>query len=184
MVEPEEYIEESIPLTKPKRQVKQLATIPEEPVNTPQAPIQSAPVKKKRVMTKPKTQAQLQAFEKARQKRAENAAKRQQEKELHYAKLLAKHQEEQSVTKTDPEPKPAPRPVVKRAPRQKIIYDDSESDEEVIVVKRPSKRKPKKKTIVVESSESESESEDEQVSIQRQPATQRHVTFNSDDYFA
>jgi len=176
----EQYVEESIPLTKPKKLVKQLASKPKEPIETSIQQAVIPPVKKKRVMTKPKTQKQLEAFERARLKRQENAMKRQKEKELHYAKMLAEHKESQQLEQ------PTIKQPVKRVPKQTVIYEDeSESETEVIYVKRPSKRKPKKKVIVKSSSESESSDEesDKHVSIQRQPSYQQPV-YNVDDYFA
>ena len=131
----EENIEESIPLTKPKRQVTQQ---PQEPVAQPV--IEQPPAKKKRVMTKPKTPAQLAAFEKARLKRQENAANRQKAKDLEYAKLLAEHQ------KQEQQQPPKPQPPELQPPKRQVA----------------TKQKPRKsraKFVYIQSSSSESESE-------------------------
>lgn len=172
----EDHIEESIPLTKPKR-TKQIIQsieepIAEQPTEQPIQTIQPAS-KQKRKITKPKSLAQLQAFEKARLKRQENADARRKEKELHYAKLLREEEQKQL-------PEPEDIPVKKKAPKKQIIYqEESDSEPEVVYVKKPSKKK-KTRVIVESSSESES-SEDEPVSIQRSTVFQ---TFNPNDYFA
>ena len=179
----EENIEESIPLTKPKRQVTQQ---PQEPVAQPV--IEQPPARKKRVMTKPKTPAQLAAFEKARLKRQENAANRQKEKDLEYAKLLAEHQKQAPPQEAPPqeaqpqEVQPQKRPVNRHAPKKQIIYEDDSSDDEpnIVYVKKPKKKKKKTTVIVESSSESDSDSSrsDERVAIQR------GQFFDPNDYFA
>lgn len=174
----EEPIDETVPLTKTKYNKNTVQAVTDHDVETVKALAQEEVIEKpksKRKMTKPKTQAQLQAFEKARLTRLANIEKLNKQKELYYAKLLEEHNKQ-----IEPEVKP----VAKKAPKKQVIYKEEESDSEpeVVYVKKPSKKKKKKK-IIIESS-SESSSEEETVSIQRQPAIRRQVTFNSDDFFA
>lgn len=133
---------------------------------------------------KPRSDAQIAAFEKAR---AVQAAKREEkavaasgrapdpDKERKKiilqavkeklngeakSKVVEPESDEESEEEAPPPKKPSkkaapPPPVVKAKKEPKIVYEESsESEEEVIVVK---KRKPKKKTIIYEESESEEE---------------------------
>ena len=133
---------------------------------------------------KPRSDAQIAAFEKAR---AVQAAKREEksvaasgrapdpDKERKKiilqavkeklngepkSKVVEPETDEESEEEAPPPKKPSkkaapPPPVVKAKKEPKIVYEESsESEEEVIVVK---KRKPKKKTIIYEESESEEE---------------------------
>lgn len=122
---------------------------------------------------KPRSAAQLEAFEKAKLKRLESlAVKRSQ--------IKVKEEEIQDIKKTKPgtkagekleklNPTPAPKPAAK--PKLKQPEPDSESDDEVIVVRRPKKKK--KKVIVVEDDES---SDDEVVVKKPQPIpTKRQI---------
>jgi len=127
---------------------------------------------------RPRTQKQIDAFQRAQQKRSENIAKKNEEKKIEaYRALLAKdktneykadddasEQEEELIPKKSAMKKQTP---VKKPKKQVYIPEpepESESEEEEIIYVKtaPKKRKPKKKTIIVEeSSDDESEVEDD-----------------------
>ena len=119
--------------------------------------------------SKPRTEKQLAALEKARATRKANALKKKQleednqkleEENKKYLKKIVDDAHKELPEKQHYVPKN------KTKKKTKIIYaDDSEpSDEEVIIVKkRPKKKKaPPKKKIIYESSSSESEDEEPQ----------------------
>jgi hypothetical protein len=132
---------------------------------------------------KPRSEAQIAAFEKAR---AANAAKRAAAEpapipDKERKKLILKAvkeklngepkpeivEESEDESEEEPPPPPpkksvkkaaAPPPPVKAKKEPKVIYqEDSESEEEVVIIKK--KKKPKKKTVIYEESESEEEVE-------------------------
>jgi hypothetical protein len=119
-------------------------------------------------LTKPKrerTQKQIEAFERVKEKRRQNIEAKKKEKLLKSAKLLVESQSDE----VDP-PEEIPQ-VRKKVVRKKIVEptpeeSESESEEEIIVktVRKP-KAQPKKKkirkVIIEESETSESESEDD-----------------------
>lgn len=181
-----DQIDENEPLTKSKNRqpIVQPTTQPMHQ-DIPQQIQQDVPVKSKRKITKPKSQKQLEAFERTRLIRLAKIDKLNKEKELYYAKLLDDHNKTK-VTK----------PPIKQK-QQQIIYqedssesDDSDDQPEIVYVKKPKTIKKKKTKIIVESESETSSSEEEQpVRVSRntkpyqQPYKQR-VTFDADDYFA
>ena len=137
--------EDNLPLTKSKtkKSVKPVEIIQEEEeeeVVTPE------PIKKTR---KPKTEKQLQAFQKALEVRKNNLALKNEQKKIEASKYLLK----KGI----------------KLPKVEIEEEDDESIEddepEVIYVKKPpkkaDKKKKKKKKIIIESDTEESESESE-----------------------
>ena len=90
---------------------------------------------------KPRSEAQVKAFEKAREIRLENS-KIKKEK-------IAQVKEE--VKNRNKEPKEDPKPEPKPEPKKKPVKEESESEEEVVVVKK----KKKQKVIYVEESDEE-----------------------------
>lgn len=107
---------------------------------------------------KPRSQAQIEAFEKVKEKRRQNLEAKKQEKILNSAKLLI--EEETKKASVKPAPKKKLKPVEP--------LPESESEEEVIVVK---KSKPKKKVrkIIIEESSSEDEQEDDESEYEPEP---------------
>ena len=102
---------------------------------------------------KPRSQAQIEAFEKVKEKRRQNLESKKQEKLLNYARLLleeetkripVKSQSTKRVKHVEPQPEP-----------------ESESEEEVIIVKKakPIKKQKKIRKIIIEESSSEDEEE-------------------------
>ena len=169
-------IDDSTPLTK-RKQIKKNEPTPQEDI-TPEPLVPNTP-KAKRKMTKPKTEAQLKAFENARLKRLANIEKLNKEKELYYAKLLMENKKKNgpSVSKTKKQP----------TNYKELPKSDSDSEPEVIYVKKP-KKKPKKKKIIFESdsdsssgssSSSGTKFRNSQVNIVRQG----NIPFNPNDFF-
>jgi len=132
---------------------------------------------------KPRSAAQLAAFEKAQQKRLANAlvkkaalekakndivVEREKTKKVYKPKAKVEADEDEEKPAPKPEPTPTPlktdqppvkKPIAKKEP--KIIYE-SESEDDVVIVK---KKKKKPKVIYEESS-----SEDEEPVPRRKPA--------------
>jgi len=133
---------------------------------------------------KPRSAAQLAAFEKAQQKRLANALLKKEalekakndivverEKTKKVYKPKAKLEVEEAEEKPAPKPEPTPtplktdqppvkKPIAKKEP--KIIYE-SDSDEDDVVIVKKKKKKPK---VIYE----ESSSEDEEPVPRRKPA--------------
>jgi len=128
---------------------------------------------------KPRSAAQLAAFEKAQQKRLANAlakkaalekakndivVEREKTKKVYIPKAIREAEEAEEKPAPTPTPlktdqPPVKKPIVKKEP--KIIYE-SESEDDVVIVKKK-KKKPK---VVYE----ESSSEDEEPVPRRKPA--------------
>ncbi len=116
-----------------------------------------------------KSAAQLTGFKKAQAKRAENIAKRKEEKERQIAeKYLAK-----SKRQNEPEVVEEPEPEVE---------SETESEEEEVYVapkktkkvkKAPAKKKSKRKVVVYMSSSSEDDDDSESESEDEQPASKK-----------
>jgi hypothetical protein len=115
----------------------------------------------------PKSQAQLDAFKKALDKRRENIAIKKESKKVQAARTLLEH-EEKNKPEPDAEEKPD-RLIRKTKTKKQIIIEESESEPEpeVIFVKKSKSTKstksskPKKQIIIESTSESELESESE-----------------------
>lgn len=133
--------ESTAPLTK-KKPIKQVEQVPATPVNTP------VPDKKKRKITVPKSQAQMDAFKKVQEARKANIEAKKKQKLLDSAQLLLQNQQQtQSVQK---------KPVKK--PKPEVIDDEYEADEEMVIEfqKKP-KKKAQKKIIIYDSDSSDEE---------------------------
>lgn len=152
--------------------------------------LEEVPLTKKKAK-KPRTEAQLEAFEKVKEKRRQNLEAKKQEKILNSAKLLIEQETKKSQPSSIPLEDSVPR--VKTQPKKKKIElepepeSESESEEEIIIVKKP-KPKPKKKKvrkIIIE--ESSSDEEDEEEEYYRQPMQSRRpiqiVRPNPNDFF-
>jgi hypothetical protein len=111
---------------------------------------------------KPRSQKQIESFEKAMRLWKENIEKRKEEKLLQSAKLLLEKNELpiKNIPKTNK--------VVYQSSSSEKEESSSEEEEEVIVVKsKPkskakTKKKPQRKTIIFESSSEESSSDEEE----------------------
>ena len=142
-------------------------------------------VKEKPVMVKakkPRSEAQIKAFERCRQIRAEKTAQRKKEK-------LAKQYEAYKQTKTKPRKK------------KEVLSSESEDDEPIQKVKVKKTTKPKtkpkkkpKKKIIYESASSSSSSDDssseEEVVVRKKKRRSKQVKFkeeaqevDTNDYF-
>ena len=121
---------------------------------------------------KPRSQAQVEAFEKVKEKRRQNLESKKQEKLLKSAKLLIEEENKKLLEPTVPV-KPPSRQSKKYGVKgeRQVPYaepePESESEEEVIVVRKarrnPKPKKQKKvRKIIIEQSSSEEEDEDEE----------------------
>ena len=145
---------------------------------------------------KPRSQAQIEAFEKVKEKRRQNLEAKKQEKLINSAKLLLeeetkktsrvereipfkKTQQKKKIKHIEPEPEPEPE-------------SESECEEEVVVVKKSKPRKKQKKVrkIIIEESSSEEEDEESEYEPEPQPVqrTQRKqvvrvIRPNPNDFF-
>jgi hypothetical protein len=136
---------------------------------------------------KPRSQAQIEAFEKVKEKRRQNLEAKKQEKILNSAKLILEEEtkkkseklpSKKKVKHVEPEPEPEP---------------ESESEEEVIVVKKakPIKKQKKVRKIIIEESSSEEEEEEESEYEQEPPPVKRNqrksvvrvIRPNPNDFF-
>ena len=121
---------------------------------------------------KPRSQAQIEAFEKVKEKRKQNLEAKKQEKLINSAKLILEEESKRVPVKSTLkkkvkhiEPVPEPEP-------------ESESDseeEEVIIVKKskPIKKQKKVRKIIIEESSSEDENEDEESEYEPEPPPPR-----------
>ena len=119
---------------------------------------------------KPRSKAQLEAFEKAKEKRLESLKVKNE-------RITEKKEEINEIKKLKPKDvltgnqdvKPPVKPI-KKIP----LKEDSESEEEeIIVVKKAHKKKPKKKVIYLD--DSDTESEEEEVIIKKKPHQRQEV---------
>jgi hypothetical protein len=118
------------------------------------------PIKEKKPRP-PKTQAQLEQFEKVRLKRAESLKQKSIAKKIEASKLLLEHGIELPAKPITQEEKlPAKKQNIKQVltPTYKNVEDESDSDDEppVIIVKKKKKKK-QPKTIIIEESDSDEE---------------------------
>jgi hypothetical protein len=137
------------PLTKSKS--KKEPTPPTPPV-APVAPIQEPTIKVKKPRP-PKTEKQMEGLKKAQAVRRANLDKINYEKKLEHAKFLKEHEEK---LKSNPELKIKKQKIVV----QESSEEESESEPEIVYIKKH--RKTKKDKIIIEESESESEEEPKQ----------------------
>lgn len=141
---------------------------------------------------KPRTEAQKKALEKAQETRRRKAEERKQlEKDYmedsEYFKRLTpaqrKHLKEMAIEKPKPQVVES-NPTGKRGKKTKVIYeDDSDSDEEVVIVKRkPSKKKPTKKVIYKDESSSEDEHIVKQIQKPKPIPQNPQEEYSEDEY--
>ena len=97
---------------------------------------------------KQRTQKQMEAFEKVKQKRKENLEAKKQEKLINSAKILIEEETKRN-------------PISKRIKPVEREIDTEEEEEEVIIVKKTKPKKKVRKIIIEESSSSEEEEQDE-----------------------
>ena len=107
---------------------------------------------------KPRSQAQVEAFQVVMQKRAQNVALRKEDKLIKASEILVKANRPQIIEAPIETPAPAPR---KKAPPKQIQLSESESEEEIIIVKaKPKKKKKAVRKIIIEDSESDTSDSD------------------------
>ena len=132
---------------------------------------------------KPRSQAQIEAFEKVKEKRRQNLEAKKQEKLINSAKLIL--EEETKKTSHVPFKKSQPKKKVKHVEPEPEpeTESESESEEEVIVVKKskPVKKQKKVRKIIIEESSSEDEPEPPP-RPQRKPIV-RVIRPNPNDFF-
>jgi hypothetical protein len=122
--------------------------------------------RKKKVYTKPKTDKQMQNFDKAKQIRLERINQKKQEDQEKLIKQILDN--EKKIKKST-------KPEVKITEYNEDKSSSDGSDEEIIIKSKPKTKKPKKskkKTIVYMSDSESEESEPEPVPIQK-PRIQR-----------
>lgn len=113
---------------------------------------------------KTRSQAQIEAFEKVKEKRRQNLESKKQEKLLNSARLLLE-EETKRILKPAVPVKPPSRQCkkygVKGERRVPCAESESESEEEVIIVRKakPIKKQKKVRKIIIEESSSEDEEE-------------------------
>ena len=120
---------------------------------------------------KPRSQAQIEAFEKVKEKRRQNLESKKQEKLLNSARLLLEEETKRALEPAVPVKPPCRKMTqkygVKGERRVPCVEPEpepeSESEEEEIIVKKskPIKKQKKIRKIIIEESSSEDEEEDE-----------------------
>ena len=128
---------------------------------------------------KARSEAQLKAFEKAREKRLESI-------KVKHEKISEKRQEINEIKKLKPNDVLKPQVVkgeakpVKKEPTKPVEESESSSDESEVVIVRKSKhkKKPKKKVIIMEESSSDEEEEEPVVKPKKPsvPSVKRSTT--------
>ena len=139
---------------------------------------------------KPRSQAQIEAFERVKEKRRQNLEAKKQEKLINSAKLIL--EEETKKTSHVPLKKSQPKKKVKHVEPEPEpeTESESESEEEVIVVKKskPVKKQKKVRKIIIEESSSEDEDDESEYEPeppqkpQRKPVV-RVIRPNPNDFF-
>ena len=153
---------------------------------------------------KPRSQAQIEAFEKVKEKRRQNLEAKKQEKIINSAKLILEEETKRLLEPAVPVKPPSrqsrkygvkgERRVPCAEPEPELESEsESESEEEVIVVKKakPIKKQKKVRKIIIEESSSEEEEEEESEYEQEPPPvkkTQRKpivrvIRPNPNDFF-
>lgn len=108
---------------------------------------------------KPRSQAQVDAFQVVMQKRAQNVALRKEDKLIKASEILVKANRPQVIEA----PIETPAHTRKKAPPKQIQLSESEEsqEEEIIIVKaKPKKKKKVVRKIIIEDSESDTPSDD------------------------
>ena len=134
---------------------------------------------------KPRSQKQIESFEKTMRLRRENIEKRKEEKLLQSAKLLLEKNEnpKNNIPKTN-------KAVYQSSSSEKedeSINESSEEEEVIVVKSKPKpkpkpKKKPKRKTIIFESSSEESSSESESERYIAPPKSRSRVKRSEPEY--
>jgi hypothetical protein len=142
---------------------------------------------------KPRTQKQLEVFQKVQEKRQKNIEEKKKQKLIEGAKLML---EEQQKVKQEvpPTPQSTPKSKPKPKPRQEILseyteVDQSDSEEEVVIVQRSKskqkpKQNPKKKVtrVIIESDSDDSyDSDDESDGFESVKIMRSNINFG--DFF-
>lgn len=130
---------------------------------------------------KPRSQAQIEAFEKVKEKRKANLEAKKQEKLLNSAKLLLQSSEANVE-------EPIKKPIKTKGKPQPPPQSESESEEEVIVVKKKARKAKKVRKIIIEESSSEEEPDDEEDEYEeyQPPKRTQHIRVvrsNPNDFF-
>ena len=150
---------------------------------------------------KPRSQAQIEAFEKVKEKRRQNLEAKKQEKLINSAKLILEEETKKLLEPAVPVKPPSrqskkygvkgERRVPRVEPEQEPETEsESESEEEVIVVKKskPVKKQKKVRKIIIEESSSEDEDDENEYEPeppqkpQRKPVV-RVIRPNPNDFF-
>lgn len=138
---------DNVPLTKSKTKKEELVQLVQE-YNEHVSQKQE----KEKKPRPPKTEKQLESMKKALEVRRTNIEKRKYDKKLAASKFLIEHEARQDESINKPQPKPK---------KQIIVHEEreesSDSEPEIVFIKKP--KKTKKNKIIVEESESESEEE-------------------------
>jgi predicted DNA-binding protein (UPF0251 family) len=116
------------------------------------------PIKEKKPRP-PKTQAQLEQFEKVRLKRAESLKQKSIAKKIEASKLLLEHGIE-LPSKDEPKIKeelPQAKPKYHQELTPKSDTDDESDDEPPVIIVKKKKKKKQPKTIIIEESDSDEE---------------------------
>jgi hypothetical protein len=144
---------------------------------------------------KARSQAQIEAFEKVKEKRKQNLETKKQEKLLSSAKLLIEEESKRMIPKHNSacgrggvvgEHSSLHKRKVKPQPEPE---SESESEEEVIIVKKSKPKKKVRKIIIEESSseddreEEESEYEPEPQPVKRRNQVVRVIRPNPNEFF-
>ena len=141
---------DNVPLTKSKNKKEELTKIVQEYVEKPE------PEKKPRP---PKSEKQLESMKKALEVRRGNIEKRKYDKKVAASKFLVEHEARQDEAINKPQPKPK---------KQIIVHEErdesSDSEPEIVFIKKP--KKSKRNKIIVQESDSESESDEEPIQKQ------------------
>jgi hypothetical protein len=129
---------------------------------------------------KPRSQAQIEAFEKVKEKRRQNLEAKKQEKLINSAKLLLQEETKKLLEPAVPVKPPSRQSKkygVKGERRVPYAESESESEEEVIVVKKskPIKKPKKVRKIIIEETSSEEEEEEEDIEYEPEPPTRQRV---------
>ena len=160
----------------------------------PEIETDSGPLTKSK---KPRSQAQVDAFQVVMQKRAQNVALRKEDKLIKASEILVKANRPQVIEA--PIETPAPVPRKKAPPKQIQLSESEESEEEIIIVKaKPKKKKKVVRKIIIEDSESDTPSDSDSDDgrgrggrgggpsssmVQREPMTPKPVVFNPAFFF-
>lgn len=142
---------------------------------------------------KPRTQKQLEAFQKVQEKRQKNIEEKKKQKLIEGAKLMLQEQQK-AKQEGPPIPQSTPKTKPKPKPRQEILseyteVDQSDSEEEVVIVQRSKpkqkpKQNPKKKVtrVIIESDSDDSyDSDDESDGFESVKIMRSNINFG--DFF-